>query len=67
MKFTSGAFGICMAAAMAIGLAVPSHAAVTLRIGTVLAPNDPMGQGLEKFKKDVDAATKGAVNDPGLP
>ena len=62
MKFTSGAFGICMAAAMAIGLAVPSHAAVTLRIGTVLAPNDPMGQGLEKFKKDVDAATKGEVN-----
>jgi TRAP-type transport system periplasmic protein len=62
MKLASGAFGICMAAAMAIGLAVPSHAAVTLRIGTVLAPNDPMGQGLEKFKKDVDAATKGAVN-----
>ncbi len=61
MKFTSGAFGICMSAAMAIGLAVPSHAAVTLRIGTVLAPNDPMGQGLEKFKKDVDAATNGAV------
>jgi tripartite ATP-independent transporter DctP family solute receptor len=61
MKFASGAFGVCMAAAMAIGLAVPSHAAVTLRIGTVLAPNDPMGQGLEKFKKDVDAATKGEV------
>ena len=61
MKFASGALGICLAAAMTVGLAVPSQAAVTLRIGTVLAPNDPMGQGLEKFKKDVDAATKGAV------
>ncbi len=61
MKFASGALGICLAAAMTVGLAVPSQAAVTLRIGTVLAPNDPIGQGLEKFKKDVDAATKGAV------
>lgn len=35
--------------------------AQTLRIGTVLAPSDPMGQGLEKFKADVEAATNGEV------
>ena len=61
MKFASGAFGICMAAAMAIGLAVPSHAAVTLRIGTVLAPNDPDGSAPREIQERRRGATKGAV------
>ena len=43
------------------GLSAPAQAETVLRIGTVLAPTDPMGQGLEKFKKDVEAATKGEV------
>jgi TRAP-type transport system periplasmic protein len=50
-----------LAAAIAVGLALPAQAETTLRIGTVLAPNDPMGQGLEKFKKDVEEATGGEV------
>ncbi|MDP2121861.1 MAG: C4-dicarboxylate TRAP transporter substrate-binding protein [Hoeflea sp.] len=61
MKMTSGALGLCVAAALSLGLALPSHAEVTLKIGTVLAPEDPMGQGLEKFKTDVETATSGAV------
>lgn len=61
MKITTGVLGLCMAAALSLGLAMPSHAAVTLKIGTVLAPEDPMGQGLEKFKTDVEAATSGDV------
>lgn len=51
----------CTAIAAAIGLAAPAAAATTLRIGTVLAPTDPMGQGLEKFKTDVEKATNGEV------
>lgn len=43
------------------GLAGPAAAETTLRIGTVLAPNDPMGQGLEKFAADVKEATGGEV------
>jgi TRAP-type transport system periplasmic protein len=61
MKASIAAFGLCLAVAISAGAATPSFAAVTLRIGTVLAPEDPMGQGLEKFKKDVEAATKGEV------
>ncbi len=52
---------VCAAIAAAIGLALPASAATTLRIGTVLAPSDPMGQGLEKFKADVEKATNGEV------
>lgn len=48
-------------AASALALAGPASAETVLRIGTVLAPNDPMGQGLEKFKADVAKATGGAV------
>lgn len=43
------------------GFSEPAGAETVLRIGTVLAPGDPMGQGLEKFKKDVEAATGGDV------
>lgn len=43
------------------GWSAPAGAETVLRIGTVLAPTDPMGQGLEKFKTDVEAATKGEV------
>jgi tripartite ATP-independent transporter DctP family solute receptor len=50
-------------AAVAAGLflASPALAETTLRLGTVLAPDDPMGVGLEKFKADVEAATNGEV------
>lgn len=52
-----------VAIAAAVGLAAPSAALAetTLRIGTVLAPNDPMGQGLDKFAGEVAEATGGEV------
>ncbi len=43
------------------GIAVPALAETTLRIGTVLAPDDPMGQGLDKFAAEVEEATNGEV------
>ena len=61
MKFTVKTLGICAALAGALGASMPAVAATTLRIGTVLSPNDPMGQGLEKFKLDVEKATNGDV------
>lgn len=61
MKFIMKGLGVCAVAIMAAGLAMPTMAKTTLRIGTVLAPNDPMGQGLEKFKVDVAKATGGEV------
>ncbi len=48
-------------AAAGLTLAVPAFAETTLRIGTVLAPDDPMGQGLDKFAAEVEAATGGEV------
>ena len=51
--------GIAVAASLSFG--APTFAETTLRIGTVLAPDDPMGQGLEKFKTDVESATNGDV------
>lgn len=61
MKLTAS--GRRLAALFAAGLAVASPAAAetTLRIGTVLAPADPMGMGLEKFAAEVAAATGGDV------
>lgn len=55
--------GLSIAALMATSIAMvtPTMAETTLRIGTVLAPNDPMGQGLMKFKAEVEAATNGEV------
>jgi tripartite ATP-independent transporter DctP family solute receptor len=53
--------GLALAMAAAIGFAAPLLAETTLRIGTVLAPDDPMGQGLEKFKAEVEEATGGEV------
>lgn len=61
MKLTIRTIGLCAAAAAAFAASMPAHAQTTLRIGTVLAPDDPMGQGLEKFKADVEAATNGEV------
>jgi len=61
MNKTIKALGLCLAAAAGLSLSTPSFAETTLRIGTVLAPDDPMGQGLEKFKKEVEAATNGEV------
>ncbi len=50
-----------LAVALTSLAAAPALAQTTLRLGTVLAANDPMGQGLEKFKQDVEEATGGAV------
>ncbi|MBL4598758.1 MAG: C4-dicarboxylate TRAP transporter substrate-binding protein [Rhizobiaceae bacterium] len=61
MKPTIKALGLCIAVVAGLSVSIPSFAATTLRIGTVLAPDDPMGQGLDKFKAEVEAATKGEV------
>lgn len=61
MTLSLKSVAICAAVAAAIGIVLPASAATTLRIGTVLAPSDPMGQGLEKFKADVEKATNGEV------
>lgn len=61
MKSTMRTVGLCLAVAIGFSASVPALAATTLRIGTVLAPNDPMGQGLEKFKAEVEEATDGEV------
>ena len=45
MKFTAKTLGICAVLAGALAVGMPATAATTLRIGTVLAPNDPMGAG----------------------
>lgn len=59
MKMFLTAAGLALAIA---GLsAAPVLAQTTLRLGTVLAADDPMGQGLEKFKAEVEEATDGAV------
>ncbi|WP_202913136.1 C4-dicarboxylate TRAP transporter substrate-binding protein [Acuticoccus sediminis] len=59
---TMTAVGRCFAVLVAgIALAGPASAETTLRIGTVLAPGDPMGQGLEKFAKEVEEKTGGEV------
>ncbi len=47
--------------AAALAFAGAAEAETVLRIGTVLAPSDPMGQGLEKFAREVKDATKGEV------
>lgn len=61
LNTTIKTFGLCAAMAASLIMSSTSFAATTLRIGTVLAPNDPMGQGLEKFKTEVEAATNGEV------
>lgn len=61
MKRTVRSLGLCAAVVAVVAMGAPAFAETTLRIGTVLAPSDPMGQGLDKFKADVEAATKGEV------
>lgn len=61
MKTAVKSLGFALAVACGLALASPGEAATTLRIGTVLAPDDPMGQGLEKFKTEVEEATNGEV------
>ncbi|MEZ5935086.1 MAG: C4-dicarboxylate TRAP transporter substrate-binding protein [Alphaproteobacteria bacterium] len=51
----------CLAAAAMLTFGQAAAAETVLRIGTVLAPDDPMGQGLEKFKAEVEEATGGEV------
>ncbi|SFH60605.1 C4-dicarboxylate TRAP transporter substrate-binding protein [Albimonas pacifica] len=50
-----------LAALAGLALAAPAGAETVLRLGTVLSPNDPMGQGLEQFAREVEAATGGEV------
>ncbi|MDF0597591.1 C4-dicarboxylate TRAP transporter substrate-binding protein [Psychromarinibacter halotolerans] len=52
----------CLAVLLSGALAVGAQAETTIRIGTVLAPDDPMGQGLDKFAAEVADATGGEVN-----
>lgn len=59
IQFKRFVFGV--AVTVGLGLASSAMAQTTLRIGTVLAPNDPMGQGLDKFATEVEEATGGAV------
>ena len=66
MKLTVRSVGLIATAAATLIMGTPASAETTLRIGTVLAPNDPMGQGLERFKADVEAATKGEVRIEGI-
>ena len=61
MKLTMRSLSLGAALALTLAFSAPALAETTLRIGTVLAPNDPMGVGLEKFKADVEAATRGEV------
>ncbi|PCI87575.1 MAG: C4-dicarboxylate ABC transporter substrate-binding protein [Hyphomicrobiales bacterium] len=61
MKSIIKGLGIAAILATSVAIVTPTLAATTLRIGTVLAPTDPMGQGLDKFKADVEAATNGDV------
>lgn len=51
--------GVLASAAMLLGSA--AFAETKIRIGTVLAPDDPMGQGLDKFAAEVAEATGGEV------
>jgi tripartite ATP-independent transporter DctP family solute receptor len=61
MKSTVRALGLGVAVAISLSAAMPALAETTLRIGTVLAPDDPMGVGLEKFAEEVATATNGDV------
>jgi TRAP-type transport system periplasmic protein len=61
-RTTRRAFGAAaLGAAMLVGMGVQAEAAEKLRFGTVLSAQDPMGQGLERFAKQVGERTKGAV------
>jgi tripartite ATP-independent transporter DctP family solute receptor len=61
MNLTIKALGLGVAVAVTLSAGIPAFAATTLRIGTVLAPDDPMGLGLERFAEEVEAATNGEV------
>ena len=61
MKTMFKTLGLCAVLAGVLAAPLSAYAETTLRIGTVLSPNDPMGQGLEKFKTDVEKATNGDV------
>ena len=61
MKKIVKSLSIAALLAASLSIATPSLAETVLRIGTVLAPTDPMGQGLENFKTAVEEATKGEV------
>ena len=61
MKVINSGRFLAVAAVASLAIATPIFAETTLRIGTVLAPDDPMGQGLDKFAAEVAEATGGEV------
>ncbi len=61
MPISFKAAAVATATACLIGFGSAAIAETTLRIGTVLAPDDPMGQGIEKFATEVAEATGGDV------
>ncbi len=61
MSISIKAAAFAAATACAVGFGAAAWAETTLRIGTVLAPDDPMGQGLDKFAAEVAEATGGEV------
>ncbi|MBL4813422.1 MAG: C4-dicarboxylate TRAP transporter substrate-binding protein [Rhodobacteraceae bacterium] len=61
MNFKNSGRILAALTAAGLTLAAPAYAETTLRIGTVLAPDDPMGQGLDKFASEVAEATGGDV------
>lgn len=61
MQLSIRGLAVCALVATALASGGTALAQTTLRIGTVLAPTDPMGRGLEKFKTEVESATKGQV------
>ncbi len=61
MTLFKGTARTAAAVALGIVLGTAAMAQTTIRVGTVLAPDDPMGQGLEKFASEVAEATGGEV------
>lgn len=61
MKLMTRAGVAAIAVTAGLSLSSPLLAETVLRIGTVLAPTDPMGQGLDRFAEEVKAATNGEV------
>lgn len=55
------AFALCATLAVIVSISEVRAETVTLRLGTVLSPQDPMGQGLERMSEKVAERTNGEV------
>jgi TRAP-type C4-dicarboxylate transport system substrate-binding protein len=58
---------LAAALATAVGFSQAALAIMALRSGTVLAPDEPMEKGLEKFKVNVESATGGEATRVSMP